>query len=159
MRLACRRRTAAIVNEAFVREHLGGRDPIGLPIRFRDGDDAFTELQVVKLWGRGRVYSAMVAGVELEPEFDMKREDAANRAIEGAADLCSRGIIPVYSLHWPTGGKERADYQSRLRNYFERLALAYREIRQQNDLQVWDGFMCHRCAYMQLECDVDRAGG
>ena len=41
----------AIVNEAFVREHLGGRDPIGLPIRFRDGDDAFTELQVVGVVG------------------------------------------------------------------------------------------------------------
>ena len=113
----------------------------------------------VGLWGRGRVYTAMVAGVELEPEYDMTWEYAANLAIEGATDLCARGIIPIYSLHWPTGGKERADYQSRLRNFFERLALAYREIRQQHDLQVWDGFMCHRCAYMQLECDVDRAGG
>jgi hypothetical protein len=113
----------------------------------------------VQLWGPGRVYSAMVAGVELEPEHDMDWEDAANLAIEGAADLCSRGIIPVYSLHWPVGGKERADYQSRLRNFFEKLALEYREIRQRKDLQVWDGFMCHRCAYMQLECDVDRLEG
>ena len=112
--------------------------------------------RAVKLWGAGRVYTAMVAGVELEPEHNMDWKQAADLAIEGSADLCSRGIIPVYSLYWPTGGKERADYQSSLRNFFERLAGEYQDIRQQHDLQLWDGFMCHRCAYMQLECDVDR---
>jgi hypothetical protein len=111
----------------------------------------------VSLWGRGRVYSAMVAGVELEPEHNMDWQHASAIAVEGAADLCARGIIPVYSLYWPTGGKERPDYQSNLRNFFETLAGGYRDIREQHDLQVWEGFMCHRCAYMQLECDVDRA--
>jgi hypothetical protein len=111
----------------------------------------------VKLWGAGRVYSAMVAGVELEPEHDMDWQQAATLAVEGARDLCGRGIIPVYSLCWPAGGKERPDYQSNLRNFFETLASGYREIREKQDLQVWEGFMCHRCAYMQLECDVDRA--
>jgi len=111
----------------------------------------------VKLWGSGRVYSAMVAGVELEPEHDMDWQQAAALAVQGAEDLCSRGIIPVYSLHWPAGGKERPDYQTRLRNFFETLAVEYRAIRERHDLQVWEGFMCHRCAYMQLECDVDRA--
>jgi len=110
----------------------------------------------VSLWGKGRVYTAMVAGVELEPEHEMSWEEAADLVVAGASDLCSRGIIPVYSLYWPTGGKERSDYQARLRSFFERLATEYRDIRQQMDLQVWDGFMCHRCAYMQLECDVDR---
>jgi len=110
----------------------------------------------VSLWGAGRVYSAMVAGVELEPEHNMNWQEAADLAVAGATDLCARGIIPVYSLHWPAGGKERSDYQSRLRNFFERLASEYQDIRQQKDLHVWDGFMCHRCAYMQLECDMDR---
>jgi hypothetical protein len=128
--------------------------------RYVGYDDWIAALEnAVSLWGRGRVYSAMVAGVELEPEYGMDWEDAANLAIDGAEDLCSRGIIPVYSLHWPAGGKERADYQSRLRSFFERLALGYEEIRQRHDLQVWDGFMCHRCAYMQLECDIDRTIG
>lgn len=112
----------------------------------------------VALWGKGRVYSAMVAGVELEPEFNMDWEQAAALAINGARDLCDRGIIPVYSLYWPTGGKERSDYQSRLRNFFERLATEYQQIREEKGLALWDGFMCHRCAYMQLECDMDRAG-
>jgi hypothetical protein len=98
----------------------------------------------------------MVAGVELEPEHNMTWEEAARLVVAGAQDLCERGIIPVYSLYWPTGGKERADYQERLRSFFEKLAIEYQAIRQKLDLQVWDGFMCHRCAYMQLECDVDR---
>lgn len=111
----------------------------------------------VSLWGRGKVYCAMVAGIELEPEFEMNWEQAADRAIEGAADLCSRGIIPIYSLYWPVGGKDHPEYFSRLRSYFERLNLEYYKIRQDQKLQIWQGFMCHRCAYMQLECDIDRA--
>ncbi len=111
----------------------------------------------VKLWGRGRVYSAMVAGIELEPEYEMSWQDAADLALQGAEDLCSRGIIPIYSLYWPVGGRDHPDYLSRLRSYFERLALGYRAIREKYDLHIWDGFMCHHCAYMQLECDIDRA--
>ena len=64
----------------------------------------------------------------------------------------------LYSLYYPVGGKDRSDYQSRLRNYFEHLSLSYQDIRREFGLEVWDGFMCHRCAYMQLECDIDRAG-
>ncbi|HHH38526.1 MAG TPA: hypothetical protein ENK50_02995 [Sedimenticola sp.] len=113
--------------------------------------------QAVKHWGPGHVYSAMVAGIELEPEYGMSWEQAAERAIEGAEALCSRGIIPIYSLYWPSGGRDHADYFSRLRHYFEDLNLAYRMIRQRHGLHIDDGFMCHRCAYMQLECDLDRA--
>ena len=111
----------------------------------------------VGLWGVGRVYTAMVAGVELEPEFGMEWQEAADLAIEGARDLCGRGIVPIYSLYWPTGGKERPDYQSRLQNFFEALALGYRQVREDSALTIWPGFMCHRCAYMQLECDIDRS--
>jgi hypothetical protein len=111
----------------------------------------------VRLWGRGRVYSAMVAGVELEPEHDMSWEEAADLAVRGAEDLCGRGIIPIYSLYWPVGGRDHPDYLSRLKSYFERLVLGYEALRRKYDLHIWDGFMCHRCAYMQLECDVDRA--
>lgn len=111
----------------------------------------------VGLWGRGRVYSAMVSGIEMEPEYELSWEEASRRAIEGAAALCARGIIPVYSLYWPTGGRDHPDYFSRLQSYFERLNLEYREIRRQQDLAISPDFMCHRCAYMQLECDIDRA--
>lgn len=109
----------------------------------------------VSLWGRERVYTAMVAGIELEPEYGMDWREAADLAIQGAEDLCSRGIIPIYSLYWPVGGRDHPEYMSRLRGYFERLMLGYQEIRRAHDLTIWDGFMCQHCAYMQMECDMD----
>jgi hypothetical protein len=111
----------------------------------------------VRHWGRGRVYSAMVAGIELEPEHGLDWEEAARTALAGAEDLCSRGILPVYSLVWPVGGRDRSDFHARIRNYFETLVGGYRDIRRRYGLEIDEGFMCHRCAYMQLECDVDRA--
>lgn len=113
----------------------------------------------VGLWGREHVYSAMVAGIELEPEHKLSWEQAADIAIEGARNMYSRGIIPIYSLYWPLGGRDHPEYFSRLRNYFEKLNLACHALRQQHGIGIWDGFMCHRCAYMQLECDIDRATG
>ena len=110
----------------------------------------------VRVFGRGRVYSAMVAGIELDPEHGLEWQEAARVALEGAEDLCSRGVIPVYSLMWPPGGKDRPDYHERIRGYFEALNLGYRDIRQRHGLHVSPGFMCHRCAYMQIECDIDR---
>jgi hypothetical protein len=113
----------------------------------------------VRFFGRGNVYSAMVAGIELEPEHEFAWEQAARTALEGAEDLCSRGIMPIYSLVWPSGGRDRPDYHSRIRHYFETLCAGYQEIRRRHGLEVAEGFMCHRCAYMQLECDMDRATG
>jgi len=113
----------------------------------------------VGLWGREHVYSAMVAGIELEPEHKLTWEQAADIAIEGARNMYSSGIIPIYSLYWPVGGRDHPEYFSRLRNYFEKLNLACHALRQQYGIGIWDGFMCHRCAYMQLECDIDRTAG
>jgi hypothetical protein len=108
------------------------------------------------LWGPGRVYSAMVAGIELEPEHGLSADEAATLALEGADELLKRGVIPIYSLLWPTGGRERKDYHERLRHYFETLNAGYQQLRRKYGLRVADEFMCHRCAYMQLECDLDR---
>jgi hypothetical protein len=104
----------------------------------------------VKLWGRGRVYSAMVGGVELGPELGMSVDEAVEHALKGAEDLCRRGIIPIYSLSWPPPGPGA-------REYFERLQLGYADLRQQHGLSIWEGFLSHRSSYMQLECDLDRA--
>lgn len=111
----------------------------------------------VGIWGPGRVYSAMVAGIELEPEFGLSWEEAARIELEGAEDLCSRGIIPIYSLHWPTGGRQRPDYHDRLSHFFRTVSSGYTAIRRLHGVNFWDGFMCHRCAYMQVECDIDRS--
>ena len=109
----------------------------------------------VEVFGTERVYTAMVAGVELEPEFELSWQEAADLAIQGAEDLCARGVIPIYSLYWPVGGRNHPDYLDRLRSYFERLMLGYQEVRTRHGLNIWDGFMCRRCAYMQMECDMD----
>lgn len=111
----------------------------------------------VRHFGRGHVYSAMVAGIELEPEHGLEWDEAARIALEGAEDLCRRGIIPVYSLVWPVGGRQRPDFHARIRQYFETLISGYQAIRRRHGLAISEGFMCHRCAYMQLECDLDRA--
>jgi len=115
--------------------------------------------KAVELWGRGHVYSAMVAGIELEPDYGMSADEAAQLAVRGAEDLCSRGIIPIYSLFWPIGQAHHPDYRGPLRRYFETLNAECFEIRQKHGLQISESFMCHRCAYMQLECDIDRTGG
>jgi hypothetical protein len=109
----------------------------------------------VKIFGKGKVYTAMVAGIELGPEYGMTGEEAVNLALRGAEDLCSRGIIPIYSLFWPIAGHNLPETFSTLRTYFEQLNLGYAEIRKNYDLHIWEGFMCQRCAYMQLECDID----
>jgi hypothetical protein len=98
----------------------------------------------------------MVAGIELDPEHGLEWQDAARIALEGAEDLSRRGIVPIYSLVWPSGGRQRPDYHERIRAYFETLTEGYAAIRRRHGLAVADSFMCHRCAYMQLECDVDR---
>jgi hypothetical protein len=110
----------------------------------------------VGLWGRGRVYTAMVAGIELEPEHGFEWQAAAELAIQGAEDLCRRGIIPIYPLYWPTGGKTHPQYLHRLRSYFETLNEAYQKIRRKYGLAFSPEFVCHRCSYMQIECDLDR---
>ena len=56
----------------------------------------------------------------------------------------------------PVGGRGQPDYMSRLRSYFERLSLGYQALRETYQLRIRDGFMCRRCAYMQMECDMDR---
>lgn len=111
----------------------------------------------VTLWGAGHVYSAMVAGIELEPEHRLEWQEAADLAIEGANDLCGRGILPTYSLYWPVGGRDHPHYMDNLHAYFERLNLGYRQVREERGLRLSPQFVTHRSAYMQLECDIDRA--
>ncbi|MGH0033640.1 MAG: radical SAM protein [Myxococcota bacterium] len=125
------------------------------------GYDAWIEAleTAVGLWGRERVYSAMVGGIELAPPLDMDPGESTELAVRGAEDLCSRGILPIYSLYWPPTGRDLPEQLGELRSYFERLQHGYAAVRRKHDLHIWEGMMTHRSAYMQLECDIDRAGG
>ena len=115
--------------------------------------------QAVGLWGPGNVYSAMVAGIELEPSYGgLEAGEAADRALAGAEDLLDRGILPIYSLYWPMYGKGYRKTLQELREYFVRVHLGYRDLRNAHRLPFNERFMCHRCSYMQIECDLDRHG-
>jgi hypothetical protein len=115
--------------------------------------------RAVQLWGKERVYTAMVGGVELAPELTLSVDEAIELSLRGAEDLCSRGIQPIYSLYWPLPGRDVPDHLRDLRRYFERLQAGYAEVRQRHGLSIWPGFMTRRSAYMQLECDLDHAAG
>ena len=110
----------------------------------------------VGIFGKGRVYTAMVAGIELEPEYGMSWEQASELAIAGRRRSAARVLFP--STH--STGRWEAKV-TRITCFgcglFEELNIAYYNIRQRYGLEVWEGFMCHKCAYMQLECDMDRS--
>jgi hypothetical protein len=98
----------------------------------------------------------MVAGIELGPEVGLSPDEAVAIALRGAEDLCRRDIVPIYSLYWPPAGHDGPEHLVGLASYFTRLQSGYHQIRRKHGVRIWEGFMCHRCAYMQLECDIDR---
>ena len=110
------------------------------------------------LWGREHTFTAMVGGVELEPEHGGYPVDAAiANAMEGTRTLLDNGVTPVWSLYWPLWGADHPERLAELRRYFEELNLAYAELRRSMGVVVNPDFLSHKSAYMQLECDMDRA--
>lgn len=112
--------------------------------------------KAVELWGVGNVYSAMVAGIELKPEYGLGWESAARLALTGAEELCGRGVLPIYSLYFPVGGTSRPGELVDLRRYFEEVLVGYHRLRSRLKLRFSESFMCYRCSFMQFECDIDR---
>lgn len=110
------------------------------------------------LWGRENTFTAMVGGVELEPEHGgLSVEAAVANAMVGARTLLTNGVTPVWSLYWPLWGADHPERLAELRRYFEELNLAYAALRQEMGVVVNPEFLSHKSAYMQLECDMDRA--
>lgn len=111
-----------------------------------------------ELWGRDNVFTAMVGGIELEPEHGGWAVDAAiEQAMEGARTLLTNGVTPVWSLYWPLWGADHPKRMAELRAYFEELNVAYAALRRELGVVVNPDFLSHKSAYMQLECDMDRA--
>lgn len=110
----------------------------------------------VEVFGVGNVMSAFVGGAELDGEGSISEpSEALASNIEGGAYLLSRGIQPVFSLHWKMTGKRRG--LEPLYNLETFLALNERlaELRKSCDHLINEDFFCKRCAYMQLEPDYD----
>ncbi len=114
--------------------------------------------RAAELFGPEHTFTATVAGIELEPEFFGKTVDeAVANAVEGSRTLLSHDVVPIWSIYWPLWGADHPERLRELRTYFARLGEEYGALRQELGITVNTDFMCHRCAYMQLECDIDRA--
>ena len=112
----------------------------------------------VDVFGAGNVYTAMVGGVEMEPEHGgMSVNAAIANAMDGARTLLDRGVIPLWSIYWPLWGTTHPERLRPLRDYFERLNAEYAELRAHRGVKINPRFQCQGCAYMQLEVDLDRA--
>jgi hypothetical protein len=111
----------------------------------------------VELFGRGNVYTAMVGGVEMEPEHGgMSVDDAIANAMEGARTLLSHGVTPLWSIYWPLWGTTHPERLGAIREYFEKLNAEYAKVRQEFGVKINPRYQCQGCAYMQLEVDLDR---
>ena len=89
----------------------------------------------VRYWGRGNVYSAMVAGIELEPEHGLEWEEAAkHRARRRRGPLPSRHHSHLLARLAGRAAATGPDYHERIRSYFETLSAGYQEIRRRHGL-------------------------
>ncbi len=110
-----------------------------------------------ELFGKGNVYTALVCGVELEPEHGgMTVEAGIANAMRGARELLAHGVIPLWSMYWPIWGMTHPERLVTLREYYERLNAEYAKVRQEAGVKISESFQCRGCAYMQLEVDLDR---
>ena len=113
--------------------------------------------EAARLFGRGNVYSAMVCGVELEPEHGgMTMEEGLQNALAGARELIAHDVIPLWSMYWPIWGMTHPERLVTLRSYYERLNAEYAGLRKELGVKISEEFQCRGCAYMQLEVDLDR---
>ena len=110
-----------------------------------------------ELFGAGNVYTALVGGVEMEPEHGgMSVDEGIANALEGARTLLAHDVIPLWSIYWPLWGTTHPERLAPLREYFERLNAEYGKLREQHRVKISNRFQCQSCAYMQLEVDLDR---
>ena len=110
----------------------------------------------VDVFGKGHVMSAFVGGAELEGDGGFTDpNEALVSNLEGAEFLLSRGIQPIYSLHWKMTGKQRGMEPIYSLDHFLKLNQGLAEARQRHQQPINPEFFCRRCAYMQLEPDYD----
>ena len=117
-------------------------------------------LGAVEVFGKGRVASAFVAGIELLPPSPCMTPDEMRASIrEGAAFLMDNGIVPLYSPLWPvTGTAYRLDQGLQPAVYLQVEMDVYR-LRAERRFPVPSWLICQGCSYMLLEVDFDQAFG
>ena len=110
----------------------------------------------VDVFGKGNVMTAFVGGAELDGEGAFANpQEALESNLEGAHFLLSKGIQPIYSLHWKMTGKNRGIEPIYSLDLFLSLNEGLAKLRKQYQHPINPEFFCQRCAYMQLEPDYD----
>jgi len=117
-------------------------------------------LGAVEVFGRGRVASAFVAGLEMLPPGPGMTADQMLASIhEGAVFMLDHGIMPLYSPLWPvTGTAYRLD-QGLQPEVYLKLEYDVYQLRRQRSFPVPSWLTCTGCSYMLLEVDFDHEFG
>ena len=114
----------------------------------------------VEVFGRGRVASAFVAGIEmLPPGPGMSADEMLASVHEGAVFLLDHGVMPLYSPLWPvTGTAYRVDQGLQPELYLQ-LEMDIYQLRRERHFPVPYWLTCTGCSYMLLEVDFDHEFG
>lgn len=94
-------------------------------------------VSAVGIFGRGRVNTCIVAGVELAQPYGFKNEDEALKSVlEEAEDLASQGVSTVFTVWVPRRGSALHGQKNASLEYYVRLALGLHNLRKKYKLPI-----------------------
>jgi hypothetical protein len=94
-------------------------------------------IQAVQIFGRGRVDTCIVAGVELARPYGFTNEDAAYvRTMEQAEELAVGGVGTVLVVWCPRPGTALVGQHNASLDYYVRLMQGFHRLRQRYDLHI-----------------------
>ena len=112
-------------------------------------------MRASEIFGRGRVNTGIVAGVELAKPHGFASEDEAYESVlEEAEDLASQGVSTVFMIWSPRPGTALAGQKNASLDYYIRLAQGLHRLRQRYGLRIeFDDF---RSCGNHPDSDLDR---
>lgn len=112
-------------------------------------------VRAVDIFGRGRVGTGIVAGIELtRPHGFATEEEALQRTLEQAEELAEQGVTTVYIVWSPRPGTPLGEQTNASLDYYVALARGLHSLRRQYDLGVtFDDY--RRCGN-HPDSDLDR---
>lgn len=115
-------------------------------------------VRAVGIFGRGRVGTGIVAGIELtRPHGYASEEEALARNLEEAEELAEQGVTTVYIVWSPRPGTPLGDQKNASLDYYVALAWGFHRLRRKHNLSVtFDDY--RRCGN-HPDTDLDRLTG
>jgi hypothetical protein len=94
-------------------------------------------VRAAEIFGRGRVDTGIVAGVELaKPHGFISEDEAYKRVMEEAEDLASQGVSTVFMIWSPRPGTALGGQKNASLDYYIRLAQGFHRLRQHYGLKL-----------------------